>query len=65
MRRGKARRKAVIEELVEGHRTGHAQDAFVCGIVRAERRQAVEKGGGHGEILCTAGTRGKAACSNR
>ncbi len=57
--------KAKIEELIEGHRQCDAQDAFVCGIVRAERCQAVEKGGGHGEILCTAGARGKAAGSNR
>jgi len=65
MRRGKACRKAIVEESIEGHGQRDAQDAFVCGIVRAERRQAVEKGGGHGEILCTAGAPGKAASSNR
>ena len=64
-RREKPCRKAKVEELIEGHRQCDTQDAFVCGIVRAERRQAVEKGGGHGEILCTAGARGKAAGSNR
>ena len=62
---GLARSEPVVEELIERDGQGDAHDSIVCGIVGIQRRQAVEKGGGHGEILCTAAARGKAANPNR
>jgi len=60
--------KPVVDDLIEGAGQGDPHDAraaLVCGTVRVERRLAVEAGGRHGEIQCTAGKRGKAAGANR
>ncbi len=60
-----AREDAIIKESVERHRQSHAHHPLVRGIVRIGRRQAVEKGGRHGEIVWRARARGKATRTGR
>ena len=55
----------IIEESIDRDRQRDAHDARECGIVRSQRRQTVEEGGSHGEILCSEDASRKAESPHR